>query len=408
MIYVLKSGAIVDDKLIYLIKVGYTENFEKRFSQYLSCNPTIKPLFLIDNGTEADEKQLHRCLEKYRFEDYGNEWYYYSEEFLDIFYKNKTIEELRTFMIELMPEVVPSARFSVLKSPEYYLLVDSAISCGIPNNYYLNLVIFLKDLFKCRATAVINEAIPLLQNVCGTYTDDIISYFKKSLDIYYENRDAFRKVLKSISKISSTVDKKNHIINRYGDRLLSDDNISRIFLPIVSNRLKQFINRFGINDAKLFLSTPYVKKFFSEYDTLTNSTEKIEYLCNSSDIFTEKELDIILDLIDDEILANCYRFLGKDKIVEYGYNCPRLMKSLSVEIFDVDNLRKKIMQSFHVGDRLSKVYIKAELGRIYNSLNYKKTPKAVDLSEWFELKLGKFKNAASKWENGFEILSLKP
>jgi hypothetical protein len=84
------------------------------------------------------------------------------------------------------------------------------------------------------------------------------------------------------------------------------------------------------------------------------------------------------------------------------------MKSLSVEIFDVDNLRKKIMQSFHVGDRLSKVYIKAELGRIYNSLNYKKTPKAVDLSEWFELKLGKFKNAASKWENGFEILSLKP
>ena len=49
MIYVLKSaGYDESNKFIELIKIGFTDNWEKRFASYLLHNPTIVPLFLIE------------------------------------------------------------------------------------------------------------------------------------------------------------------------------------------------------------------------------------------------------------------------------------------------------------------------------------------------------------------------
>ena len=96
MIYLIKSAAYTEDKTEYedILKIGYTgENSRKsRFSVYLTENPTIQILYLISNGDEENEKDLHyhfRHLKKY-----GREWFKYDQEIIDFFETHKTKESL--------------------------------------------------------------------------------------------------------------------------------------------------------------------------------------------------------------------------------------------------------------------------------------------------------------------------
>ena len=47
------------------------------------------------------------------------------------------------------------------------------------------------------------------------------------------------------------------------------------------------------------------------------------------------------------------------------------------------------------------------LREFYEENNITKNPKASDLEEYFNLKTCKVKNSDGKWENGFEIISLR-
>ena len=86
MIYVLRSAAIrKDGGLETILKIGYTGEKSKksRFSIYLTENPTIQTLYLIDGGTERDEKNLHRHFNNYLV--YGQEWFRDVEEIIEFF-----------------------------------------------------------------------------------------------------------------------------------------------------------------------------------------------------------------------------------------------------------------------------------------------------------------------------------
>ncbi len=111
MIYVLKSsGYDENENLVNLIKIGYTDNWERRLSQYKLHNPTIKVLYKIEDGNEDDEKFLHSYFSEYRYKGYGNEWFYYNDSIIS-FFDNKTIEDMRKLFIK--PEkklTTPSSR----------------------------------------------------------------------------------------------------------------------------------------------------------------------------------------------------------------------------------------------------------------------------------------------------------
>jgi len=96
MIYVLRSAAIKEDGgLETIIKIGYTGEKTKksRFSLYLTENPTIQTLFLIEGGTERDEKNLHRYFKNFLV--YGQEWFKDVPEIIEFFENHKTKESLK-------------------------------------------------------------------------------------------------------------------------------------------------------------------------------------------------------------------------------------------------------------------------------------------------------------------------
>ena len=75
MIYVLRSAGFKDsdsNELETIIKIGYTgeESKKSRFDCYITENPTCQILYLIPDGDERDERNLHYHFKKYK-KDYG-------------------------------------------------------------------------------------------------------------------------------------------------------------------------------------------------------------------------------------------------------------------------------------------------------------------------------------------------
>lgn len=72
MIYLISN--ITPD--IALLKIGYTNNINKRMSTYKTHNPTFNLLY-VGEGNKENEKFLHLYFERYRHES-SKEWFYYT------------------------------------------------------------------------------------------------------------------------------------------------------------------------------------------------------------------------------------------------------------------------------------------------------------------------------------------
>lgn len=88
MIYLIKSaGYDENENLIHFLKIGYTEDSskDKRFSQYKMHNPTCKILYEIPDLPEDIEKKIQYKFRGLKYNGYGNEWFYYSDDIINFF-----------------------------------------------------------------------------------------------------------------------------------------------------------------------------------------------------------------------------------------------------------------------------------------------------------------------------------
>lgn len=101
MIYLIRSAALKDKDDLectdfeIILKIGYTKDDSKksRFNCYITENPTCQVLYLIQGGTEQDERNLHYHFRKYK-KNYSNEWFSYEQEILNFFKTHTTKESL--------------------------------------------------------------------------------------------------------------------------------------------------------------------------------------------------------------------------------------------------------------------------------------------------------------------------
>lgn len=335
MIYVLKSsGYDENENLVNLIKIGYTDNWDKRLTQYKIHNPTIKTLYLYDDGNEDDEKFLHSYFSEYKLSDYGREWFYYNNKIVDFFKPFKTIEEIRN-----------------------------------------------------------------LEEYCieATMNDTIRELSKTKLEIItYINRIS--------SVISNDVNKRLEFIDRYSSyRFLVKNKIGNV------NKLFEFVNvEYGLNLVKKdfdFEKTEEIENFMLTYESLPKLYDKLKYLCEYKPT-TNEFAGEILEHITEKHFKDYITVLGPERCRSLSYNVGKLNKELGILTFDQDILNFEIFKNFNVGDKLEKSRIKLNLGNIYSSLGYKKTPKANDLEEWFEIK-DVLINVGNKRVAGFEIIKKK-
>lgn len=116
MIYVLKSAGYDEDgNFINLIKIGYAKTWSRRRIAYRTENPTFRTLFLIDEGTMDDERNIHRHFKNYKFKCGGREWFRYDEDILDFFKMHNDIYKIRSVVIETSKDRAPKINYSDIK-----------------------------------------------------------------------------------------------------------------------------------------------------------------------------------------------------------------------------------------------------------------------------------------------------
>jgi len=150
-----------------------------------------------------------------------------------------------------------------------------------------------------------------------------------------------------------------------------------------------------------------VIEFAREFNSIKNVSQKLKCLVEfgEKEDITPEDIKKLFNLIPGKY-KDYYTLLGPDRIRANSYHESELKKEW-IKLHTVDgtvSLKTRILETFEVGERYSKEDIKEALREIYKNLNYNKTPKATDLSEWYILKRVYI---SERKKNGFEILGLK-
>lgn len=151
---------------------------------------------------------------------------------------------------------------------------------------------------------------------------------------------------------------------------------------------RYFLSVFDFDVHEKDIKSVKITEFLAQFDSYTRFTDKMKFLCDNVNSFTEEEFSSILGSIDI-VFKNYYITVGPEKIRNLQYK-NSVIKSeydrlLNNQIYG-GNLKDKIYESFKIGERYTRSFIKERLGEIYSNLGIQSSPKAIDIEKYFEIK----------------------
>ena len=260
------------------------------------------------------------------------------------------------------------------------------------------------------------------------YSEKIIEFFKniKSLeDIennlpkgnsdkskYYKYKVKIRKIIRYISIIDNKRKFKKlceEIYDILGDKITDDDyTINYLKKRFDSSLVEKYLEEESKFKDGIFSEDPKINqevtKFFNEYKELTLFKQKLKLLCEYG--LSKEALNVVLDQIGEtDNIKSYYLDLGPQRLRALGYNKTYIERDLGIVTFSPELLLDTIYSEFKVGDKLSLSWTKAKLADLYSSINYKSTPKASDLENFFVIKKCKIALPDKKRIDGIELVS---
>ena len=164
-----------------------------------------------------------------------------------------------------------------------------------------------------------------------------------------------------------------------------------------------------ISDQNLGGLDNFIESFRSEFNSDNNFIRRMKMyyklVTEFSDIY-KQNIKIFHTIIPSNY-QGYMNLLGPERIKANGYIEVDILNEME-SVLSVDNIKAEVLMKFHTGQRYSTKFIKVELAEIYNKLGIKKTAKASDLNDWFDLKSCTVLNKETdKWDRGFEIIGVK-
>lgn len=354
MIYLIETTYYNKDtgEILDLLKIGYTKDSvkEARFATYKMHNPGFKLLFEIPEATEDHEKRVQYKFKNLLFENYGREWFKYSEEIVEFFRSIKSLEEL---------ESLPKSPLKCNKDfRELKKIVRDIISYVI--------VIPKEKIYNGSSEDIIKE---YLDKIIDRYGDSLST----ELSLEYMREDGY----------SDRVNKYLEVLSRRDSGVYCEDDV--------------------VNQE--------VSRFMKVYDSFKTRYEKLKYLCESN--LTREALRIILGQISDsDEIKSYYTILGPQRLKNLGYDSNRIKRELGIITFSPELLIQEIFSNFKEGEKYTLSNLKSKLSSIYSSINYSAAPKAKDIENWFESKLIYItvvdqNTGKKKQTKGYELLKSK-
>lgn len=137
--------------------------------------------------------------------------------------------------------------------------------------------------------------------------------------------------------------------------------------------------------------------------------EKMKMYCEFMDQYKDQEgiVTAVYHKIKDDRFQNYYNILGTDRCRALRYQDADIKAKLK-ELLSSSDLKTIITSEFLIGHRYTARYIKAKLQEIYNQLGLRKTAKATDLRDYFDIKrVVAIDENTQERLRGFEILGIK-
>ena len=156
------------------------------------------------------------------------------------------------------------------------------------------------------------------------------------------------------------------------------------------------------------IDSDIVTESLAKFDSLNTFVDKMSALCGDSDRFTKEEIEMIMPSIPS-IFDKYLRILGPDKIRALKYRKGDLEEEYLRIIHNQDLsdvLREEVNKAFLLNEVYTLPTIKDKLRKIYESLSYKKSPKAIDILDYFDAS-SIMVTDSGKRSKAYKILSIK-
>lgn len=308
MIYLIETTYYNKDtkEVLDLLKIGYTEDSkkDKRFMAYRMHNPGHKLLYEVLGYDEDIEKRIQYKFRGLKYNGYGNEWFYYSEDIINFFkdIDNIDLESLpkspRRREIEftnLKNEVIEIIKYLFLTKTEYL-------------DYLENLITTLGDKFSVSSVLDYIKTDPLVdRDLYSKYLEIVKSretgiYCKD--DIVNQEVSEFLKVYTGLN----TMKDKLKLLCEYG---LSSDAIDIVLGQIAdSDEIKSYYTTLG--SSKLKSLSYNSAKIKNHLGVVTFSQELLE-----SSIYSEFKVGDKITLSDIKSrLEVLYKSINYDKVAK--------------------------------------------------------------------------------------------
>jgi hypothetical protein len=290
-------------EILDLLKIGYTEdsNKDKRFTLYKLHNPGYKLLYEISGYDEDIEKRVQYKFRDLKYNEYGNEWFYYSDDIIN-FFKNIDNVDLESLpksprrreveFTNLKNEIIDIIKYLFLTKEEYM-------------NYLENLITILGDKFSVSSVLDYIKTDSLInKDLYSKYLEIVKS---RESGIYCEDDIVNQEVsefLRVYTKLS-TIHDKLKMLCEYG---LSSDAIDIVLGQIAdSDEIKSYYTTLGPDRLRaLSYSKTFIKK---ELNIITFSQDLLE-----KSMYLEFKEGDKLSLVDIKTkLTNIYDSISYDR-----------------------------------------------------------------------------------------------
>ena len=251
------------------------------------------------------------------------------------------------------------------------------------------------------------------------YDDGILRDFhqdlrriKKYLWKYRDNifkKEDFKKTSKNEFPLNKIIYEK--LLKEYGKDLRFHDIIDYDKNIILGNA--QVIDKIYYSEIIIKsqdttnILNPIIDNFLSEFFKITRFRDKMKLYCEFRDKYLDnKEISLSLHYkIEDPRFENYYNYYGTDRCRSVGYEDKPLRDGISDKLLQ-DPLSISIYSNFKESQRYTLKEIKEKLGEIYQNLGITKTPKASNLSEYFEVSKTRI-TTSDGVRDGYKLIKIK-
>ena len=150
--------------------------------------------------------------------------------------------------------------------------------------------------------------------------------------------------------------------------------------------------------------------FLNIFNSLPYFTNKMKLLC-TTEFKNSKTLGLVLGQIPIDY-STIYNTLSLDKIKALCYKRGELMKECNKVLSDSKitsgDIKSEFAKVFIVGEKYTIAKVKNLVREVYDNLGFNKSPKAVDILDYFEVLKTRAKNeTGEKFVDAYKILKLK-